>query len=77
MDIQAEKIELAKLILNTEDLGLIKKVRALFKNQSKNWLDQLPAHVQQGINESIEQANRGEFIPYDQVKKEVSSLLAK
>ena len=62
MDLQAEKIELAKLILNTNDIGLIKKARALFKNKDENWWDQVPPNVRQGINESIEQANRDEFI---------------
>ena len=77
MDIQAEKIELAKLILSTNDTGIIDQVKALFKGKSDNWWNELPAHVQQGINESIEQANRGEFISYDEVKKEISSLLKK
>ncbi len=77
MDIQAEKIELAKLILSTNDSGLIDQIKSLFKSQEELWLDELPAHVQKGIAESIEQANRGEFITYDEVKKEVAALLNK
>jgi hypothetical protein len=37
----------------------------------------LPAFVKQGINKSIEQANRGEFISLAAVKKEVNALLKK
>jgi hypothetical protein len=77
MDIQAEKIELAKLILSTNDTGLINQIKSLFKNKDENWWNQLPAHVQKGINESIEQADRGEFIPYDEVKKKAAQLLKK
>ena len=77
MDIQAEKIELAKLILNTNDIGIINQIKSLFKDKDENWWDELPASVKQGINESIEQANRGEFISYDEVKKEVSALFKK
>ena len=77
MDIQAEKIELAKLILSTNDTGLINQIKALFKGNDENWWDELPAHVQQGIDESIEHANRGEFISLDEVKKGVSTLLKK
>jgi len=77
MDIQAEKIELAKLILSTNDTGLINKIKALFKGKEENWWDELPSHVKEGINESLEQANRGEFISYDEVKKEVEALLKK
>ena len=77
MDIQAEKIELAKLILNTNDIGIINQIKSLFKDKDENWWDELPASVKQGINESIEQAKRGEFISYDEVKKEVSALFKK
>jgi len=77
MYLQAEKIELITLILNTNDISVIKQVKALFKNRDENWWDQLPAHVNHGINESIGQANRGEFFSYDEVKKEISSLLKK
>jgi len=75
MDIQAEKIELAKLILSTNDSGLITQIKSLFKSKEENWFDDLPISVKQGINKSIEQANRGEFISYEEVKKEVSTLL--
>jgi hypothetical protein len=75
MDIQAKKIELAKLILSTNDTGLINQIKSLFKNKKENWRDELPAHIKRGINESLEQANRGEFISYEEVKKEVSALL--
>lgn len=77
MDIQAEKIELARLILSTNDTGLINQIKSLFKGTDENWWNELPAHVQQGINESIEQANRREFISYDEVKKEVGALFKK
>jgi hypothetical protein len=77
MDIQAEKIELAKLILSTNDTGLINQIKSLFKNKEDSWFIDLPEHVKQGINESIEQANRGDFISYDEVKKEISILLKK
>ncbi len=77
MDIQTEKIELAKLILSTNDTGLINKIKALFKDKEEDWWEELPASVKLGINESIEQADKGEFISYDDVKKGVGALLKK
>ena len=77
MDIQAEKIELAKLILSTNDTGLMNQIKSLFKNKEENWFDELPDSIKQGINESIDQANRGEFISYDSVKQEINLLLKK
>jgi len=69
MDIQTKKIELAN------DIGLINQIRSLFKSKEENSWDKLPESVKQGISESLEQANRGEFVSYDEVKKEVSALL--
>jgi hypothetical protein len=40
-----------------------------------HWWQELPALVKLGINGSIEQAKRGEFISLDEVKKEVSAML--
>jgi len=77
MDIQTEKIELAKLILSTNDTGLINQIKSLFKDKEEKWWDELPLYAKQGINESLEQADRGEFISFEQVKKEVSALLKK
>jgi predicted transcriptional regulator len=64
-------------VLNTNEKVLIDKVMALFKEKEEDWWDELPEIVKAGINESIGQADRGEFISYDDVKKEVSALLEK
>ena len=77
MDIQAEKIELAKLILSTDDSGLINQIKSLFKSKEEDWFAELPDHVKAGINDSIAQANRGEFISYEEVKREMASLFKK
>lgn len=77
MDIQTEKIELAKLILSTNDTSLINQIKSLFKDKEEDWWEELPASVKLGINESIKQADRGEFISYEDVKKGVSALLKK
>ena len=58
MDHQAEKIELAKLILSTSDTALINQIKSLFKNKEESWWEELPASVKLGINELLEQANR-------------------
>jgi len=42
-----------------------------------NLWDKLPDHIKNGVHDSLAQANRGEFIPYEEVKKQVSALLFK
>ncbi len=45
--------------------------------KEENWWDDLPASIKSGINESIEQAEKAEFISLDEVKKEVNVLFQK
>jgi len=51
--------------------------RTKIKDKEENWFDELPVGVRLGIIESIEQADKGEFISYDDVKKEVRALFEK
>jgi hypothetical protein len=74
MDLQAEKIELVKMLLNTEDETLIQQIRALFKTKSKDFWEELPEHVKQGIQKSRQQAKNGELISFDQVLNELKVL---
>jgi hypothetical protein len=76
MDIQTEKIELAKMILSTNDKVLINQVKDLFKNNNGNWWDELPSAVQQEIDQSIAQADLGEFISLAEVKKDIRIMMA-
>jgi len=74
MDIQAEKIELVKMLLNTEDEAIIKKVRALFKRKDKDFWETLPENVKEGIEKSRQQANEGQLIPFEQIIDEMKSF---
>ncbi|MCW3807031.1 hypothetical protein OM074_15445 [Marinilabiliaceae bacterium D04] len=72
MNLQAKKLELVQLILNTDRLSLLDKVSSLLSQEKEaDWWDELPLSVQQSIDESIEQSDRGETIPHEEVMKEV------
>ena len=66
MDIQAQKIELAKRLLDTDDESIIDAVNAVFKNhdQSNEWGD-LPDKVISDLEESIRQIDAGKAISHD------------
>ena len=76
MDIQAEKIALARIILDIDDEDVISQIKWLLQTNNE-LLSDLPAQAADGIRESISQADRGEFIALDDVKKEVALLLKK
>ena len=71
MNLQAEKIELAKLLLDTEDETLVQQIRALFKSRKKDFWEELPEHVKKGVEKSREQAKNGQLIPFEDIIKEL------
>jgi predicted transcriptional regulator len=65
MDIQAEKISLAQLLLQTEDVTIIKKVKAIFKKEQKDWWDELTEEQKEAINEGLKDADEGRVVPFE------------
>jgi hypothetical protein len=74
MDLKAEKIELVKMILDTEDKSLITKIKNLFKTPDVDFWETLPEHVKAGIRQGQEELRNGKFISYEDVKKELDEI---
>ncbi|TCO10512.1 hypothetical protein [Natronoflexus pectinivorans] len=72
MDIQAKKLELVQMILNTDRPNLLEKVSQLLTTEKEtDWWDELPISVQQAIEVGIKEADKGETTPHEEVMKEV------
>lgn len=72
MNLQAKKLELVQLILNTEKPSVPEKVEAVFKKEkSTDWWDEISEAEKEEIEKSIAEADNGELIPHEQVMKEV------
>ncbi len=74
MDIQAEKISLAQLLLQTEDVTIIKKIKAIFNSQKNDWWDELSIAQKEAIEEGLDDIKNGRTISYEDVKKELGIL---
>lgn len=74
MDIQAKKISLAQLLLQTEDVTIIKKVKAIFNSQRKDWWDELSIAQKEAIEEGLDDFKNGRTISYEDVKKQLGLL---
>ncbi|WP_116787085.1 hypothetical protein [Flavobacterium psychrotrophum] len=72
MDIQASKIELVKMILDLEDSKLIEKVRNLLTKEKKDFYDEFTEDQKLEIQYGIEQLDRGEKVPWEEVYKRIS-----
>ena len=77
MNIQAQKIELATLVLNTSDKSILKTIRELFSGKSVDLWDELDEEIQADVNEAIQQLDRGEGIPHEKVMKKYKKWLSK
>ena len=76
MDIQAEKIELAKRLLDTEDRVIIDAVKSVFRNfdSLEDWGD-LSDKVISDAKVSIAQIEAGMGIPHDLVREKYKKWL--
>jgi predicted transcriptional regulator len=72
MNLQAKKLELVQLILNTEKPSVLAKVEAIFKKEKgADWWDEISEAEKEEIEKGIAEADRGELIPHEEVMKEV------
>jgi len=72
MDIQASKIELAKMVLDLEDSKLIEKVRKLLTKEKKDFYDDFTEDQKLEIQFGIDQLDRGEKVSWEEVYKRIS-----
>jgi hypothetical protein len=75
MNIEAEKIELVKRLLDINNDALIIQVKELLENHEKELWDDLPAHVKAGIERGKKQADAGMFTPHEEVMKKYEKYL--
>ena len=66
MNIQAEKIELIKMLLNTNDPKIIQSIKQIFKNQgAADFWDELTTEQQAEINQGISEIENGDVVDFD------------
>lgn len=67
MDIKAEKIELARLILSLESEEVIRRVKGALVQESADWWDELPDNVKQDILTAEKEIEEGKGVPHHEV----------
>jgi len=71
MNIESEKIELLKLILETEDEAVIQEIKSVFKKQESDFWDNLPDAVRESINRGLEDIEANRIQKHEQVIQEL------
>ncbi|WP_452232898.1 hypothetical protein [Lacinutrix sp. MEBiC02595] len=69
MDIQAEKMELVKLLLNTDNPKIIESIKQIFIKEKNDFWDDLSAEQQSEIELGLHQINEGKVTDYETIMK--------
>ncbi|WP_343696493.1 hypothetical protein [Flavobacterium sp.] len=69
MDIQFEKLEVIKILEETNDPLIIKEVKKLLTEMKKDWWNDLTDAQKADIAQSELEIERGEYISYEDMMK--------
>jgi len=69
MDIQAEKIELVKMLLDTDDPEIINRLKMVFE-EDHDFYDDLPNHVKDDIDAATDEIAKGQVYDHEFVMNE-------
>ena len=77
MNMQAEKLELIQMLLETKDKDLIKQVKSLFNIHQKgdDFWDEMPDTIKESVERGLRQSEAGEGIPHEKVVKRLAKWL--
>ncbi len=68
MNIQAEKLEIMKMILDTENPSLLHKIKSLFVKEKDFW-NTLSDSEKDDIKQGVADLEKGATFPYEDVMK--------
>jgi len=74
MNLQAKKLELVQLIINTKKPLTLKRVEEVLKREKESdWWDEISQAERLSIEKGLAEADKGELIAHEVVMKEVKA----
>lgn len=67
MNIEARKIELVRMILNTKKPAVLEKIAGILQQEEADWREGLPDEVIESVERGLEQAKAGNTVSHDDV----------
>jgi hypothetical protein len=68
MNIQAEKLELIRMLLNTKKPSVLASIRKIFEKEEKgDFWNTLSEGEKEDIRQGIKELDKGEKYPYDEI----------
>ncbi|MDO8930661.1 MAG: hypothetical protein Q7W54_16940 [Bacteroidota bacterium] len=66
MNIQAEKLEIMKMLLETDNPGILTSIKKIFEKELKvDFWNTIPSDQKDDILKGIEEIENGEFVDYE------------
>lgn len=69
MNLQAEKLNVLQHIINSEDVNLIRDIKALISHKDMDWFENLTKYQQNDVEEGIKQLDAGDHFSHDEAKR--------
>ena len=70
MDIQSKKLELVRMILETENPGILDSIKQIFKKESRqDFWETIPDYQKEDILQGIQEIENGEIVDYETFMK--------
>ncbi|NEN24292.1 hypothetical protein G3O08_12335 [Cryomorpha ignava] len=69
MNIEATKLELMQLLLQTQKESLLIKIKALLEAEQEDWWSAMSKVEQEEIKTGLDQADKGEYISNEEIMK--------
>ncbi len=69
MNIEATKLELMHLLLQTQKESLLKKIKSVFEEEEEDWWNEMSENEQEDINVGLAQADKGDCVSNKTVMK--------
>ncbi|MCM4167087.1 hypothetical protein KCTC52924_02663 [Arenibacter antarcticus] len=69
MNIEAKKLELMHLLLQTQKESLLAKLKKVFDEEQVDWWNEMTKEEQEEINTGLKQADKGEYVASETVMK--------
>lgn len=69
MSLQSEKLEIAKLVLSTENKSVLMQIKTIFETEKIDFWNELPDKVKQDVNEALTQSKAGLGKPHNEIMK--------
>jgi hypothetical protein len=66
MNIQLEKLELIKMLLETNDESVINSIKTIFKSENKEWGEELSEEQRFEIEEAEKEIEKGEYVNFEE-----------